>query len=127
MMRPGDLSDWQKLVKMIGEESAGALSALYGGGRMYVPKILGAHHPITQTVGREAAIRLVVQFGGQPLDIPISLGKRIQIQQLVTGGVSVAEICRRVGVSRRTVFYVKAGMRDGVAESEDPEHPDLFS
>lgn len=127
MMRLGELSDWQKLVKLIGEESAGALSALYGGGRMYVPKILGAHHPITETVGREAAIRMVAQFGGQPLDIPISLGKRIQIQQLVTGGVSVSEICRRVGVSRRTVFYVKAGMRDGEDGAAEPDHPDLFS
>ncbi len=126
-MRPGELSDWQKLVKLVGEESAGALSALYGGGRMYVPKVLGAHHPITETVGRDAAIRMVAHFGGQPLDVPISLGKRIQIQQLVTGGVSVAEICRRVGVSRRTVFYVKAEIRDGAPAPADLDHPDLFS
>lgn len=111
-MRMNDIPDWQKLVQLIGEDQAAALSALYGGGRMYVPRFVGAHHPIAQAVGVKAAAVVVAEFGGGHVEIPMSLGKRAQVAQLLAGGLSVPEICRRVGVSRRHVFYVKAELRD---------------
>lgn len=124
-MRPFlELSDWQRLVKLLGEDEAAALSATYGGGRMSIPKFVGAHHPIAEILGPKATAVLVGEFGGRVLDVPISLGKRAAIKQMLEGGQSVSAICRRVGVSRRHVFYVKAELRDGEAGGDQP---DLFS
>lgn len=122
-MRLNDVPDWQKLVKLIGEDDAAALSAVYGGGRMYVPRFVGAHHPISETVGAKAAALVVGEFGGGHVDIPMTLGKRAQVIQLLQAGRRVPEICRRVGVSRRHVFYVKAELSGASAE---PPQPDLF-
>lgn len=126
-----DLPDWQKLVRLIGEDQAAALSAVYGGGRMYVPKLVGAHHPIAEAVGAKDAARLVGEFGGGHVDIPMSLGKRAQVVQLLEADRKVAEICRRVGVSRRHVFYVKAEMRAASGDDAedglgDDDQADLF-
>lgn len=118
-----DIPDWQKLVKLIGENQAAALSAVYGGGRMYVPRFVGPHHPISEAVGAKAATVIVAEFGAGHIDIPMSLGKRAQVAQLLEGGKTVPEICRRVGVSRRHVFYVKAELRD---DASDDSQTDLF-
>lgn len=122
-----DLPDWPRLVSLIGEDDAAALSAVYGGGRIYVPTLAGPHHPITEAIGRTAAAVVVAEFGGGHVDVPIGLGKRAQIVQLLDAGRSVAFICRRVGVSRRHVFYVKRELKGGPGRSgERKAQPDLF-
>lgn len=121
-----DQPDWQKLLKLIGEDAASALSAVFGGGRMYVPKFIGAHHPISEAVGPKAAAIVAAEYGGGHIDIPMSLGKRAQIVQLIEGGKSVPEICRRVGVSRRHVFYVKNELGGGEGRSGRRDQLDLF-
>ena len=117
-------SDWQALVRLVGDDAAAALSAAYAGGRVYVPKLLGAHHPITHCVGPKGAARLATAFGTRTIDVPISMGKRAMIVQMLLAEATVPEICRRVGVSRRTVFYVKASERDG--DPEGSVQPSLF-
>lgn len=122
-----ELPDWQKLTKLIGDEDAAALSAVYGGGRIYVPTLAGPHHPITEAIGRAAAGKVVAEFGGGHIDVPISLGKRATIVQLLEAGLSVPRICRRVGVSRRHVFYVKDELKGGPGRAgRRDETPDLF-
>ena len=122
-----DLPDWPKLVALIGEENAAALSAVYGGGRIYVPKLAGPHHPITEAVGKAAAALVVGEFGGGHVDVPVGIGKRAQIAQLLEAGKSVPVICRRVGVSRRHVFYVKRELNGGPGRSGDRKvQTDLF-
>lgn len=123
MNRPGE-SDWAAVVRLVGDDAAAALSAAYAGGRVYVPRFLGAHHPITHCVGPEGAARLAAGFGTRTIEVPISLGRRAMIVQLLLAGVSVPQICRRVGVSRRTVFYVKAAERGAAAD--DGDQPSLF-
>lgn len=126
-MRLNDLPDWQKLLKLIGEEDAAALSAVYGGGRIYVPTLAGPHHPITVAIGPELAARVVAEFGGGHIDAPISLGKKATILQLLKGGASVPMICRRVGVSRRHVFYLKDELKGGPGRAGDRKgQRDLF-
>jgi hypothetical protein len=126
-VRMNDLPDWQKLVKLLGEDGAAALSAVYGGGRLYVPRFLGAHHPIAVAIGATGAARLVGEFGGGHVDIPMGLGKRAMVEQLLLAGKSVPEVCRRVGVSRRHVFYVKDELNGGPGRMGRREQPDLFS
>lgn len=122
MRLTNELSDWQKVVRLVGEDDAAVLSAEFAGARLYVPKLIGRHHPITVCVGEAGAAVLAAHFGGRVLDVPISLGKRAMIVQLLKGGLSVRSICQKVGVSRRTVFYVKASERGG----EDDPQADLF-
>ena len=121
---PAHESDWTAVVRLVGDDAAAALSAAYAGGRVYVPRFLGAYHPITHCVGPAGAARLVAVFGTRTIDVPISLGRRAMIVQMLLAGESVPRICRRVGVSRRTVFYVKAAERG--AEDDDPSQPGLF-
>ncbi|WP_370236563.1 helix-turn-helix domain-containing protein [Brevundimonas sp.] len=126
-MRLNDLPEWQKLVRLIGDENAAALSTVYGGGRIAVPKFCGPHHPITEAVGSNAAAVIVAEFAGTSIDVPMTLGKRAQIVQLLQANVSVAKICRRVGVSRRHVFYVKDELRGGPGRGGvAKDQPDLF-
>lgn len=115
--------DWKKLIELVGDDGASALSAVYGGGRLYVPRFLGAHHPITQCVGGQGAARVAAEFGGGHVEIPMGLGKRAQVLQLSAAKVPVAEICRRVGYSRRMVYLIREVARDG----EEPPQPDLFA
>lgn len=110
-MKMGDIPDWQKLVRLVGEDAAASLSATYGGGRLYIPQFLGSHHPITACVGDAGAARLVAEFGGQAIGIPMAMGKRAKIVQLRTAGMTVPDICRRVGVSRSQVFQVMADLK----------------
>ena len=120
---PNQESDWARVVRLVGDDAAAALSAAYAGGRLYVPKLLGAHHPITHCVGPKGAARLATVFGTRTVDVPIGMGKRAMIVQMLLAEASVPEICRKVGVSRRTVFYVKASERDG---DHDAAQPVLF-
>lgn len=121
---PPHASDWERVVRLIGDDAAAALSAAYAGGRIYVPKLLGAHHPITHCVGLKGAARLATVFGTKTIDVPIGIGKRAMVVQMLLAEATVPEICRRVGVSRRTVFYVKASERDD--ESNPSAQPSLF-
>lgn len=126
-MRLNDLPDFQKLVKLIGDDQAAALSAVFGGGRLYVPRFVGTHHPITEAIGAAAAAQLVAEFGGGHVEIPMALGKRAMVEQLLTANKSVPEICRRVGVSRRHVFYLKDELNGGPGRNGRRDQPDLFS
>ncbi|QQQ19693.1 helix-turn-helix domain-containing protein [Brevundimonas vitis] len=123
-MNARHFSDWERVVQLVGDDGAAALSAAYAGSRIYVPRFLGAHHPITQCVGPQAAAQLVAAFGTKTIDVPISLGRRAMIVQLLSAGESIPNICRRVGASRRTVFYVKAAERGA---DDDSDQLGLFS
>lgn len=126
-MRLNDLPDWQKLLTLVGDEAAGALSATFGGGRLYVPRFLGAHHPISVTVGPDGAALIAAEFGGGHVEIPMAIGKRAMVEQLLRAGRPVPEICRRVGVSRRHVFYLKDELNGGPGRSGSRDRtPDLF-
>ncbi len=104
-----DLPAWTQVVQLVGEEQAAVLSALYGGGNMYVPKMVGRHHPLSETLGYEDAVKLTAVVGGLNIPVPIAMGKRARILQLrAAGGLSTADVARKVGCSRRTVFYVYA-------------------
>lgn len=127
-MRLNDIPDWQKVLKLLGDESAASLSAEFGGGRMYVPRVLGEHHPITVLVGKAGAGLLAAEFGGGHIDVPMELGKKAMIEQMLAAKKSVPEICRRVGVSRRHVFYVKDELNGGPGRlGIRRDQPDLFS
>lgn len=119
--------DWRKLIELVGDDGAAALSAVYGGGRLYVPRFLGAHHPITECVGPAGAARVSAEFGGGHVDIPINEGKRAQAMQLLQAGKSVPFVCRRVGLSRRHVFYLKDELKGGPGRgARRRSQPDLF-
>ena len=119
-----DMPAWAGVMALLGDEQASALSAIYGGGSVYVPKFVGRHHPLAETLGHADAIKLVAAFGGESIPVPIGLGKRARILQLRGGDLSTAAIARMVGCSRRTVFYVFAeadaeAKRSGTGEDSD--------
>jgi CRP-like cAMP-binding protein len=111
-------------MKMLGDEQAATLSAIFGGGSIYVPKFVGKHHPLAECLGHKDAMRLVAEFGGHTIPVPIGLGKRARILQLrEAGGLSTADIARMVGCSRRTVFYVYANADRETRGDQDEQLP----
>lgn len=122
-----DLPAWAGVISLIGEEQAAVLSVLYGGGSMYVPKFVGPHHPLSECLGQKDAIKLVGQFGGLNIPVPIGLGKHAQILQLrAAGGLSTADVARKVRCSRRLVFYVYAAADEADSQPRESDQPSLF-
>lgn len=122
-----DMPAWGRILQLIGEEQAAVLSVLYGGGSMYVPKFVGKHHPLPECLGMKDAVKLVGEFGGETIPVPIGLGKHARILQLrEAGGLSTADIARKVGCSRRTVFYVFAAADEGENGSAEQDQLPLF-
>lgn len=122
-----DMPAWGRVLQLIGEEQAAVLSVLYGGGSMYVPKFVGKHHPLSECLGMKDAVKLVGEFGGETIPVPIGLGKHARILQLrEAGGLSTADVARKVGCSRRLVFYVYAAADEAAGGTAEPDQPTLF-
>lgn len=122
-----DMPAWGRILQLIGEEQAAVLSALYGGGSMYVPQFVGRHHPLSECLGMEDAVKLVGAFGRETIPVPIGLGRRARILQLrAAGGLSTADVARKVGCSRRTVFYVYAAADEAERGPPDRDQLALF-
>ncbi len=122
-----DMPAWGRILQLIGDEQAAVLSVLYGAGSMYVPKFVGKHHPLSECLGMKDAIKLVAELGGLTIPVPIGLGKHARILQLrEAGGLSTAEVARKVGCSRRLVFYVYAAADDASGETRPPDQLPLF-
>lgn len=109
-----------ELVDAIGAEAARRLAQAFGGTSIYVPCVVGDHHPILATVGREAADRLAAWAGGSALGIPKQAERRARVQALHrAGALTVAQIARETSFSERHVYRM-------LCEDADARQPGLF-
>ncbi|RYY25220.1 MAG: hypothetical protein EOP62_14255 [Sphingomonadales bacterium] len=70
----GDLQD--ELAAVIGQGAVTRLIERMGGTRTYVPRTIGAHHPIAATIGLKPASLLAEYFHGRTLDLPKAHARR---------------------------------------------------
>lgn len=117
-LRAGDEA-LAELSAAIGEEGALSLARSFGGVRLYVPRVIGAHHPICVAIGRAFADRLAVWAGGGSIDIPKQAERRARVLSLHRRGtLTRAAIALETGYSERHVYRL-------TSESSE-RHPDLF-
>jgi alkanesulfonate monooxygenase SsuD/methylene tetrahydromethanopterin reductase-like flavin-dependent oxidoreductase (luciferase family) len=92
------------LRRLLGEDAARALSAHFGGSRVYVPKSPGEHHPISVAIGQDAAAQLAGAFHGNTITIPIAPEKQAEIHRLGAEGKTRREIAAEVRCTERWVY-----------------------
>ncbi|MDB5432403.1 MAG: hypothetical protein JWP35_3519 [Caulobacter sp.] len=111
---------WAQVETAIGAEAATRLSLRFGGRRLYVPRSVGAHHPLAQCLGAVAASQLCEFMAGQYFEPPLLQGKRARIVELGAANVQRAEIAERLHCTERFVYKVLKEQQDAAAKREQP-------
>ena len=99
---------------MFGERAAADLRAEFGGTTTYVPMQPSADDRLTKVVGIERATALAELFGGLRLSVPLESArlKAEQVKWLSLAGEGADAIAHKLGCTERTVFRIRAGLRE---------------
>ena len=109
-----------ELASAIGEPLALALSARFGGTRLYVPRKISDGHPICVALGREGADSLSAYAGGGEIAVPKQAARRARVIALHSrGALTMAQIALETAYSERHVYRL---VRDAI----DGSQPYLF-
>jgi hypothetical protein len=111
---------WPQVAAVLGEEAATLMSRTFGGRRLYVPRTVGIHHPLTVCIGPVRAGQLCEFMGGHSVEPTLLPGKRARIVELGAAKVQKAEIARRIGCTERHVYQVLAEARGEAAATGQP-------
>lgn len=101
---PPPTAEVARLVQIMGAEGALALIEWQAAARYYVPKTVGADHPLAQAVGLPAAQALVSAMGSEYLKVPIGREWRIMVYR--ARGMSYAQIGKALQISQNKVWSV---------------------
>lgn len=116
---PGDQA-LVAIAEAVGLPLALRLSAAFGGTRLYVPRVIGDHHPICVALGRDDADVLAGFAGGGPLDVPKQAARRQRVRQLLSArSLTIAQIAVETSYSERHVYRL-------LSEDSDDRQPNLF-
>ncbi len=128
---PGILGE---IADLVGIEAALAVAKAVGGGRAYVPRRPGPDHWLVQAMGPEKAAIVADYFttsrSGMELDFPPGpagtyrqeqVARAARLRELNDQGLSVKQIARRTGLSRRGVQFFRARERE--ADDRDDKAP----
>ena len=97
----------QRLVEVLGQQSAEKIVREFGGARLWIPIRGTPDARLVQLLGHTAASALCARFGGDYLQVPNSIDRdhvQYLIAELHRQGCRINEIALAVGRSRRTVF-----------------------
>jgi DNA invertase Pin-like site-specific DNA recombinase len=101
---------WE-ISSLLGEQGAFLLFREFAGRRVYVPLNIKSSHRFAVLLGVENAAKLSQRYPGERLEFPCGWVRRKLDRQLIgyirrmrKKGFTVAEISKRLNVSRRTVF-----------------------
>lgn len=109
-----------EIAEVIGEAAALRLVDAYGGTVCYVPMAIAPEHRLAQAIGPVAAGRLVARYGGEKIEVPVLHVARTRKAMIAQAEGGVAEVARRLGVTRRWVRAVRNSGRG------DPRQIDMF-
>lgn len=117
----------QEIAEAAGLAAALQLAVMRGGETVYIPGYVDEQHWLAQIVGLEAACKICnyyrVRDGGMAILIPMAQKKQAIYQALhaLKEGHSAREIVRKCGVHERTVYRLRAKIRQ-----EDDKQGKLF-
>ncbi|CAN5533615.1 hypothetical protein BH09PSE4_BH09PSE4_14640 [soil metagenome] len=116
---PGD-DAMAEIARAIGEDAARSLARHFGGTTLYVPRVVGDHHPICAALGRASADQLADWAGGGPLAIPKQAERRARVRELrAAGRLTIGQIAVQTAFSERHVYRL-------LSDEADERQPSLF-
>lgn len=100
----------------LGQAFADRLVAGFGGRRIYIPKRVPARGRLTDVFDPSELARLIDVIGGDHVDVPVGRGNaagraRRVAKSMLMDKVPAHEVANRVGLSRRSIYYLKDEMR----------------
>ena len=102
--------------RLFGAEVAAKLQAHYGGIRAYIPKDPKPHNVLTHLVGIDVARAIAKHWGGMTIDVASGDEGRNRtwrrVEELLLSGASAAKAARAAGCTERTVYKVRARLKD---------------
>lgn len=114
---PGDLRQsrhFQQVAEVIGHDAAEKLCQALGGARIYVPAVIGDHHPIKVAVGREAADKIAEYFHRTVLALPKGLTRRERVIEFRRStSMTIQEIALATDYTEAGVYKILAEERGG--------------
>lgn len=113
-----------EIADVIGLDDAIRLCEIWPGVRLFVPKNVGAKHPIALAIGLVAAEKLAKRYGGETIFVPKAEAWRrqqrnAQIVEEYSGGASGRELALKYGLHENYVYEL-------IGKLEAKRHPDLF-
>lgn len=101
-------TDIVRIAQEVSPEAAERLMRAFGGRAVYVPRLPGPAHAISQAIGTETAREIARILGPGRLEVPQGARaeqaeKAARVVAMIRAHRSEAEIARAVGVSVRTV------------------------
>lgn len=116
---PGILADIARLTTV---DVAIAIARWRGGRRLYIPMESGLKHDhdIVKAIGRRAALRIVRHFGRGEISVPNAKAylNWLDARALRRQGLSVSQICAKLGLAHRRVHSLVAGVETTTAQIE---------
>jgi hypothetical protein len=106
------------LRNIAGQKAALVLSAVYGGGSVYVPRRFRPDHPLLMLLGAESAAKLAEHFGGDKLEVPKpdAVHRQLRARSIKARraeGTSVAALVSEFNLSRRRILQILADNHGG--------------
>jgi hypothetical protein len=94
-----------ELAGAIGGDAARLVAQKFGGTTIYVPRVIGEHHPLRAALGEAIAVELARWYGGSRLNVPKQPERRARVQELHRAGtLTKAAIAIETGYSERHVY-----------------------
>lgn len=89
----------------------------FGGRVLFIPKKPSANSRLARALEADALTALCTALGGETIVVPIGRNSALRqmrgrVEKLLLDGRSISDIANGAGCSRRTVYRLKAEMRD---------------
>lgn len=99
----------QDLIALLGDDGFIGLAEAFGGTRLYVPQKIQHDHEIGQAIGEANAAKLAERYAPAQLRIPLARERRARHYR--AGGLSNAQIARKLGLTESGVDKLFARMQ----------------
>ncbi len=120
-----DLQD--DLAQVIGQAAVTRLIETFGGTKTYVPRTIGAHHPISVAIGVKASTLLAEHYHGMMLDLPKAhLRRRRALETALNRpeGMTLKDVALAFDYTERMIYKMIEQHKAEVAANDD--QLDLF-
>lgn len=106
-----------EILDRLGKDFADRLVKSCGGRRVYIPTRTPKRGALYKAFNEHELQLLINMAGGGHVDVPVGTGNsygraRSKAEEMLKDGQSVNHIAHQVGLARRTIYAIKARMRD---------------
>lgn len=114
----------REVAEYCGESTARVLLTHFGGGHLFVPRIMPNEHRLAELLGLESASKLCRMYGGEVLQVPraaqgLRRYRNVLIQKEYADGATQFDLARRYGLTERQVNKILGAVADNNAAQKD--------